>query len=246
MQDFGLKPPIKKISLKEQHLFLSPFKFTQNEWMHQRDLFKRKLFGVLLILLCSLLYLFVNKYNNFRFADTKPIILIFKIDNLIPFSKYSVIPYYFYYLYISGTLLALYFRKDSSLFFRHVFSVTLSSIIALLIFIIFPTYVPRPNLMETDFLTRMMKHIYSIDPPYNCFPSMHVFYSLICFWHLSLLNRKSFKFMTFNILSFVLISISTVFTKQHYTPDILGGLVLGVFICWISTLLYNRRLKRKI
>ncbi len=125
------------------------------------------------------------------------------------------------------------FSKKSNIYFNFIYSMIAGACISYFIFIIFPTHVPRPELSGNDVFTMLTKSIYDADPPYNCFPSMHVLYAFFCFIFL----QKEFRGKNFlkiiNIFLFVVICASTVFTKQHYTPDILGGIVIGLLIYYL-------------
>lgn len=206
-------------------------------WMDEqwRREFWKKLISITLVLLSGYIYFLANKYNNIRFADIKPFIFIFPIDNWIPFNRFFAIPYYYWYFYIAITVLTMFFQRNSKNYYKLVFSMSLGVLLSSIIYIVFPTYVPRTELAGNDFLTGMIRRIYSIDPPYNCFPSMHVLYSFICCWYLLLFKRIGWWFDSLNILSFVMITLSTVYTKQHYTPDILGGMAVGALVCIIFT-----------
>jgi len=188
-----------------------------------------------LLFIGSISYLFVNRFNAARFIDVKPFIWEFPIDSIIPFNRIFILPYYYWYFYIALTVILLFLNKNVWKYFAFIMSMALGALVCSFIFIIFPTYVPRTELVGSDFLTAMVRQIYAIDLPYNCFPSLHVVYAFICSWYLFLFNSKSKIFSIFIIISFILISLSTVFTKQHYTPDILGGIVVGALVCSIFT-----------
>ncbi len=197
--------------------------------------FWKKALSISFVLLAGLAYFLANRFNDFRFIDIKPAILMFSIDQWIPFSRFFILPYYYWYFYIAFTVLAMFFQKDSRNYYRLVLSMFVGVMICSIVYVIYPTYVPRSELVGNDFLTGMIRRIYSIDPPYNCFPSMHVLYAFICCWYLMIFKRIGWWFDTLNILSFVIISLSTVFTKQHYTPDIIGGIAVGAVACCIFT-----------
>lgn len=195
----------------------------------------KKLLAISLFLIAGYLYYLVNRYNDLRFVDTKPFIFIFPIDRYIQFSRFSAIPYYFWYLLITFTLLIMFFQKDSKYYYKLIFSMFSGVLISCIIYVVFPTYVPRIELNGNDFLTGMIRRIYTIDPPYNCFPSMHILYTFICCWYLAVFRRIGWWFDVLNGLSFVLITLSTVYSKQHYTPDILGGIAVGAAVCVLFT-----------
>ncbi|MHB1485089.1 MAG: phosphatase PAP2 family protein [Saccharofermentanales bacterium] len=216
-----------------------------NDYAWRKELLK-KILVVSLFFIAGYLYYLVNLYNDIRFADTKPFIFIFPIDKYIPFSRFSAIPYYYWYLYTAATLLIMFFQRESKSYYRLIFSMFTGVLISCAIYIVFPTYVPRIELTGDDILTNMIRRIYTIDPPYNCFPSMHVLYSFICFWYLAIFRRVGWWFDLLNGMSFILITLSTVYSKQHYTPDILGGIAVGATVCAVFTFVIIRNRKKPV
>lgn len=101
---------------------------------------------------------------------------------------------------------------------------------ACLIFFFFPTEFPEAQFYrdyDGTASTYLWKLIKGVDVPVNCFPSLHVSNCfLISFGYLEE-SRKKFL-MTF--MMSVLISISTLTTKQHYALDIFGGLALALIL----------------
>lgn len=211
----------------------------QGVWFWQdepwRKEFLRKLITISLALIAGYLYYLANHYNAMRFVDTKPFIFKFPIDDYIKFNNLFVIPYYLWYFYIAFTVIMLFLQKNSSLYFKLIFTMAISVFVSCVFYLGFPTYVPRETLPGNDILTQMIKNIYAIDPPFNCFPSMHVLYAYICCWYLLYFRRIGLWFDILNITVFVLITLSTVYTKQHYTPDILGGVVIAGIFCALFT-----------
>ncbi|MEA4890896.1 MAG: phosphatase PAP2 family protein [Clostridiaceae bacterium] len=165
----------------------------------------------------------------------------FSIDAWIPFNRFFIIPYFYWYVQVAaGILMMVFSKKSGRLIYRHVMALCLASLIANLIFIVFPTHVPRPVLEGQDILTSLVLLIYKIDSPYNCFPSMHVCYAVLTAsaWYLA--GPRRWWFWLVNLTGTTLICLSTVFTKQHYSPDILGGLLLAG-IAWLLADLICRR-----
>jgi len=196
-----------------------------------KSLYFKKLFVLFVFLLVTSGYFFVNLYNDFRMAQGLiPTIWAFGIDYYIPFTRFAVIPYISWYVYVTFTVLYLIFSKESKNYFKFIYSMIAGACISYFIFVLFPTHVPRPELMGNDIFTILTASIYNADPPYNCFPSMHVLYAFLCFifLHKKFIGRNYLKILNAGI--FIIICASTVFTKQHYTPDILGGIVIGLLI----------------
>jgi len=102
------------------------------------------------------------------------------------------------------------------------------------IFLLFPVKMTRPEAVGEGITLWGIRTLYSIDGPGNCFPSIHV--AAIFFGALvSLKLNRSFG--VFLIVWSFLISLSTLFIKQHYLADIGGGILLAI----ISYLLFIYR-----
>ncbi|MBI3019190.1 MAG: phosphatase PAP2 family protein [Deltaproteobacteria bacterium] len=108
------------------------------------------------------------------------------------------------------------------------------------IFFFFPTTMLRPLLVENSFLTQVFRFLWTVDTAANCFPSQHVslcFMVAMGFWN----YRRSWSWVM--IIWSMLISLSTLTTKQHYFWDILGGLLVA-FIVYMTV--YRKKEDPKI
>jgi membrane-associated phospholipid phosphatase len=79
--------------------------------------------------------------------------------------------------------------------------------------------------------------VYSADPPYNCFPSIHVAHSFVSALTCYRVNRKV------GVAAAIfasLVAISTLFTKQHYVLDVIAGGALA----YAAYLIFLRDLRR--
>lgn len=210
------------------------FGFVKEDYLKDRQLFIKKLLFTLFFALNTIVYFSTNYFNRIRFEDEQPLILIFPlIDDLIPFWTAAAVPYLYWYFYVVFTGIVLFFYKKGKYYIRFTGSMTLAVFISAIIYIVFPTHVPRPVLEGNDIFTVIMRYVHTIDAPYNCFPSMHVFYSFICFWFLLYYRKNSLVFNLFNILSFAVSCAATLLTKQHYVPDVIGGIAIGALCCYI-------------
>ncbi len=98
------------------------------------------------------------------------------------------------------------------------------------IFFFFPTTLSRPILEEDSFLTQAFRLLWQVDTPVNCFPSQHVslcFVVALGFWNYR--RRWALGMIIWSIL----ISLSTLTTKQHYAWDVLGGLLVTFIVYWM-------------
>jgi membrane-associated phospholipid phosphatase len=98
-------------------------------------------------------------------------------------------------------------------------------ITAYVCFLVYPTVAPRPPEVVGDgFAAWGLRFLYDADPPYNCFPSLHVAHSFVSALTCYRLHRP-LGFVTLFFASVV--AVSTLFTRQHYIADVVGGIVLA-------------------
>lgn len=111
-------------------------------------------------------------------------------------------------------------------------------IVAYVFFILYPTQAPRPARFAGEgFAVWGLYMLYSSDPPYNCFPSLHVAHSFVSALTVFRLHRK---LGIGAILAATLVALSTLFTKQHYVLDALAGVLLAFVACVIFLRAYPR------
>lgn len=161
------------------------------------------------------------------------------LDDKIPFCEYFLIPYLFWFVFLIGIQIytLLY---DTELFEKFMRFIILTYSAAIVIYILFPNCQElRPLVFERDNLfTRFIEGFYQFDTNTNVCPSIHVIGSaavMFCGWKSKGLNTIGWKSF-FGIAAF-LISISTVFLKQHSILDILAA----VPICLIGYILVFRK-----
>lgn len=96
-------------------------------------------------------------------------------------------------------------------------------------FLLYPTVAPRPALVTgSGFGTWGLRALYGADPPYNCFPSLHVAHSFVSAWAAFRVHRGVGRVA----LAFAgLVAVSTLFTRQHYVIDVVGGCLLAAIAC---------------
>ena len=93
-------------------------------------------------------------------------------------------------------------------------------------FLIFPTTAPRPvEVIGQGFGAWGLRSLYGADPPYNCFPSLHVAHSFVS----ALTCYRVHRGVGVAALGCAsLVALSTLFSKQHYIADVLAGAFLAV------------------
>lgn len=159
------------------------------------------------------------------------------LDDYVPFNEWFVIPYLYWFVFLIGTLVYTFFA-DVPVFKQMMHFVIVTYTSALVIFFLFPNcQLLRPETFERDnMLTRFMAGFYEFDTNTNVFPSLHVVGSmaaLFAAWRANGLRTTLWR--TVSVISAVLISVSTVFLKQHSVLDIFGAIpvcALGYFLCF--------------
>ncbi len=169
-----------------------------------------------------------------RCRDTVYTPMYCPVDDLIPFCELFLVPYLFWFVFLLGMHVYTFFF-DLPNFRRLMGYVICSYAIATVIFILFPTCQElRPQQFVRDNgLTRFMGWFYRFDTSTNVCPSLHVVGSLAV-WHTAR-HCRAFQSTGWRWLfgvTAVLISVSTVFLKQHSVLDVLGALPVCLAAEW--------------
>ena len=151
-----------------------------------------------------------------------------RLDDLIPFCEWFVIPYVIWFPFV-GSMVFYTLLRDAAAFRRLMRFIILTYSAALLVFFLFPTcqYLRPTLLFRGNPLVRLVASIYANDTNTNVCPSIHVIGSLAVWFAArdtgklpAILRKGAIPIMA------VLISISTVFLKQHSVLDIIAALLV--------------------
>jgi membrane-associated phospholipid phosphatase len=141
----------------------------------------------------------------------------------------------FWHAFIPLTFIILCF-KDKKTYFKTMLVYIIGCLIANITFILYQTTITRPELIGNDFLTNLMKLVYGNDNPVNCFPSIHVFTSVLMIRAVRNSNFSNFYTnLTTSTIGYLII-LSTVFIKQHTLLDVISG----IFIAELLIVVVNR------
>ncbi|HDR7616017.1 phosphatase PAP2 family protein [Bacillus mycoides] len=175
---------------------------------------------ILLLVLVSPLYDVLNK-STVHAVDVTTV-----VDDWIPFVKAFIIPYLLWFPYLYGALI-YYCFADRKQYYVTLSSVILGKLACFSIYFFWQTTVPRPTVVGTDVFSELVRYIYSIDQPVNCFPSIHVLTTFVIM--LAAFKRREQHTLEYYILTFfgTLIILSTLFTKQHAFVDAISGMTLA-------------------
>lgn len=159
------------------------------------------------------------------------------LDRAFPLVPIWAIVYGALYLFL--ILLPILIVRDDALIRRTLFAYLLIWCTAYVFFMAYPTIAPRPDkVVGEGFAVWGLRALYSSDPPYNCFPSLHVAHSFVS----ALASYRVHRSLgIFALLCAALVAVSTLFTKQHYIVDV----VAGVFLALIAYAMFLRNYPRE-
>ena len=191
----------------------------------------KRIIYIIVLVLSFTLYPVINRNPTNLISSN---IIKLWIDDYIPLIPIFSVPYVIYIPFLFATLIYFVFftKKFRSISLAFAFC----QFIAALFFVFYQTTVARPEVLSTDVFSKLVLLIYANDQPYNCFPSLHVALSTISglFW------IQKFPKISWLMIFFVgSISLSTVFVKQHYVPDIFGGFILALLSFYVGTYIEN-------
>lgn len=122
---------------------------------------------------------------------------------------------------------------------RTVFAYLSVWIFAYICFLVYPTVAPRPaELVGEGFAAWGLRFLYNSDPPYNCFPSIHVAHSFVSALTCYRVHRRVGIASAFCA---GLVALSTLYTKQHYVADV----VAGVFLAFAAYVVFLKNYPRE-
>jgi len=98
-------------------------------------------------------------------------------------------------------------------------------VVSYCVFLLYPTVAPRPSEVGGEgFAIWGLRFLYNSDPPYNCFPSLHVAHSFVSALAAYRVHRS---LGLVAVACAGLVALSTLFTKQHYVADVVAGALLA-------------------
>jgi membrane-associated phospholipid phosphatase len=134
-------------------------------------------------------------------------------------------------LYVFVIVLPLLVVRQPDLLRRAMQGYLLVMLVAYTGFLLYPTAAPRPVSLRVDgFSSWVLAIAYAVDPPYGCFPSLHVAYAFVSAFAC---GRVHGGVGIVAVLWAGLIGVSTLFTKQHYLVDVIAGaFAAGIAYAW--------------
>ena len=150
-----------------------------------------------------------------------------------------VVPFFVvFYILAFGQWILCYLligREKKRYCYRFFLGEIIAKSLCLVIFLIFPTTLNRPEMTGSGIFERLLAFVYSMDRPDNLFPSIHCLESWMCWRGCRKLTETRLPgwFSGANLVLTLLVFASTVLCKQHVLIDIAGGVAvveIGLFL----------------
>jgi len=160
------------------------------------------------------------------------------LDDYIPFNEWFVIPYFLWFGFIFATV-AYFFLTSKEDFYKITAFLFIGMTICLIIYTIWPNGQDlRPDLSKINrdnIFIRIVKILYGTDTSTNVCPSIHVFNSIganIAIHRSEALKKYKWLRPVSTLLT-ILISLSTMFLKQHSAFDAIAAIALSIVMYFL-------------
>ena len=156
------------------------------------------------------------------------------LDHMLPLVPFFVV----FYILAFGQWILCYLLigyEDKEYCTRFFVGEIIAKVMCLVIFLILPTTLNRPEITGNGVFERLLAFIYSVDAADNLFPSIHCLESWLCYRGCRKLKNSRMPgwFSGVNLMMTLLVFASTVLCKQHVLIDIAGGVAAveaGLFL----------------
>lgn len=199
--------------------------------------------------LCFMALYLILYLSAFNFLNTQihmPHILVHcRLDDLIPFCKYAIVPYLLWFPWIPFTLFYLLYKAPREDFWRLCVPLFTGMTMALLFYVIVPNGLAlRPHFVPgNDIFAQLVRMIYRSDTPMNVCPSIHVFNSvtlMLAYYRSAVFDAPRRRWMRPAAMVLCMsITLSTMLLKQHSVIDVVFGLLLALALDYGATVLQS-------
>lgn len=153
-----------------------------------------------------------------------------RVDHMIPFCEYFIIPYLLWFFYIAAGICYMLFTQPKERFYRFTGVLFGGMTVCLILYTFFFTGLNlRPNIdVDKNLFTQLVARLWSVDTSTNVCPSIHVFATMAVQSALTQCRfdlRHPVLYRGSTVLS-VLIVLSTMFLKQHSVLDVVCAFLL--------------------
>jgi membrane-associated phospholipid phosphatase len=136
-----------------------------------------------------------------------------------------VLPYVLCYVLWLASMAWIVSRMEDRMFRAFVAACILTFTLGTATFVFFPTYVSAATLEGKDVFTVLLRFIHETWGRYAALPSGHVYITTLLALFISRWYPRQKPVW---ILIVIVVSLSTLFTAQHYILDVIGGLLVAL------------------
>jgi membrane-associated phospholipid phosphatase len=156
-------------------------------------------------------------------------------DAYIPLWAIWVIPYLLSLVWWAICYFWAVLEMEDQRFRAFIIALIAVMLASYVVYILYPTYVVRPVPEGDGWLIQIVRNLYANDQVNNAFPSGHTYNTVLItlFWW-NWYPRQRWLWLAITVL----VLLSTLFTRQHNLPDLVGGIVfawLGYHVGWWLT-----------
>ncbi len=173
-----------------------------------------------------------------------------RLDALIPFCKYAIVPYVMWFVWIPFTLFFLLRKGTRRDFWRLCLPLFFGMTFCLVLYFFFPSGLSlRPRFIPgDDIFAQAVRVLYKMDPPCNVCPSIHVLNSvtlLLAYFRCSCFRLPRRRWMRpAALLLCISIVCSTMLLKQHSVIDVVLGILLSLVLDQVAARVEGRMIAR--
>ena len=174
---------------------------------------RKRILFVVLVCCIQMLYLPTSFRTTGGIEPKLPI-------DIFPILPIWVVPYILCYPLWFFSVVWVILKMENRLFRAWLSSCSLTFSIANVLFVFFPTYVQKITFDGNDIFVSLLRILHEDGGRYSAFPSGHVYITTVLVLFFSRWYPRQ-RFLWLLIL--IVVSLSTLYTGQHYILDVLGG-----------------------
>ncbi len=145
--------------------------------------------------------------------------------DIFPIWSIWVLPYVLCYALWLFSCVWIIFKMEDRLFQAFLAACMLTFSMGIATYIFFPTYVRAAPLQGNDIFTSLLRFIHQNFGRYDALPSGHIYITTL----LALFFSRWYpRQKVIWIVTLVIVSLSTLFTGQHYLLDVVGGYIAAL------------------
>jgi membrane-associated phospholipid phosphatase len=185
----------------------------------------RRILWLVIMLSSMALYIPINRFARGGVQLSLP------LDQHIPLYPPFIVPYLLGTLLFVGLPVWVAIHAPPGDFEDYTIAILLATWVSYTVYIVFPTYVTRPEIVSKDIFSSAISALYQTDLAYNAAPSGHAFYSTLSILYLKRW-KPGYKFVW--LAAWIIILVSTLLTRQHNILDLISGMLLAGLVYAIA------------